>query len=528
MANDPLSVLHDVGFGHNSPSDVVTKPKLAAPSVATMVKVKIENIQAYDKNPRKAANEKYDDIKESIRAIGLQQQISITMKPNADHYIVRSGGNTRLKILKELYFETNDPKFQTIDCSFVPFTNDLELLSLHMLENEQRGRMLFIDIALAIKDFKLMFDATTNKSTSYRVLAEEMKKQGWSIHHGDISSYFYAITISDSLPYAFANGLGRKKVKDIKQIETRMEKWTKETNQDFDKALQYFKHVLFENDAAALDLSIIETALIKRLAEKFSITINIIRNAFIMIKEDGSLLHDYEDNRVNNPVNNHLEQEIILNKKIDQDTLDQAKHEPNNNASSTADNHSSPIASYIAPVVEIPSSPEPIIHNITEAELATRRARRDLLDHFNFILGKVKAFDEAFVVTDDAFILCPKNVDQLLSSSGKTTQFYKEDEKAIWWALFFRLEIMRIRIEFKDAPHKGRDQLLSFSSSEHLNNKLYLPFMVSYNFFYTNIALLSNSLLHNFCPAIQPEIIEIFRNLPALDQKIQSYLSLID
>ncbi len=154
---------------------------LNAPTAPMTIKVRIDDIQPFDNDPRKAPNEKYEIIRESIRMVGMQQQISITKRPNEDHYIVRSGGNTRLKVLKELHAETGEARFGEIECRFVPYTDDIELLSLHLMDNEQYARLLFIDRAKAVKAFKTMTEEETGEAISYSKLASEMKQQGWII-----------------------------------------------------------------------------------------------------------------------------------------------------------------------------------------------------------------------------------------------------------------------------------------------------------------------------------------------------------
>ncbi len=164
---------------------------LNAPTAPMTIKVRIDDIQPFDNDPRRAPNEKYEIIRESIRMVGLQQQISITKRPHEDHYIVRSGGNTRLKVLKELHAETGEERFGAIECRFVPYTDDIELLSLHLMDNEQYARLLFIDSAKAVKHFKTMTEEETGEAISYHQLAIQMKQQGWIIKEQDLPYYIY-------------------------------------------------------------------------------------------------------------------------------------------------------------------------------------------------------------------------------------------------------------------------------------------------------------------------------------------------
>lgn len=166
-----LATLIQPNFGENTKavsieSPEVPKEKFSPPATAMQILVPIDKIKCYEHNPCVSRNEKYDEIKDSIRAVGLEQYFKITHRPGTDHYIIHGGGNTRLTILKELFAETSDPKYSPILCNYEPLSPDKILLCKHMIENDLHGRMLFIDKARAILNFKDM---------------TEVEKKNWSI-----------------------------------------------------------------------------------------------------------------------------------------------------------------------------------------------------------------------------------------------------------------------------------------------------------------------------------------------------------
>lgn len=59
-----------------------------------------DDCRLYERNPRTVRNEKFDEIKESIRKRGLDQMIAVTQRPGEKHHIPAKGGNTRLEILQ--------------------------------------------------------------------------------------------------------------------------------------------------------------------------------------------------------------------------------------------------------------------------------------------------------------------------------------------------------------------------------------------------------------------------------------------
>ena len=84
----------------------------ADPVAPTPMLLTLAQIRPYDRNPRRERNPRYDEIKDSIRAQGgLNNPLTVTRRPGAEHYMVESGGNTRLGILNELHKETGDETF---------------------------------------------------------------------------------------------------------------------------------------------------------------------------------------------------------------------------------------------------------------------------------------------------------------------------------------------------------------------------------------------------------------------------------
>jgi hypothetical protein len=73
------------------------------------IELTVDEIRPYENNPRRSANVKLDDIKESIRTSGLRSPLTVTQRPGESHFIVEAGGNTRLLALRQLWAETRDP-----------------------------------------------------------------------------------------------------------------------------------------------------------------------------------------------------------------------------------------------------------------------------------------------------------------------------------------------------------------------------------------------------------------------------------
>ena len=63
--------------------------------------IPVERIRAYERNPRRAENPAYREIKESIRVDGMLQPLIVTRRQGEEDYVVAAGGNTRLRAIKE-------------------------------------------------------------------------------------------------------------------------------------------------------------------------------------------------------------------------------------------------------------------------------------------------------------------------------------------------------------------------------------------------------------------------------------------
>jgi ParB family protein of integrating conjugative element (PFGI_1 class) len=98
-------------------------PEPTATDAETQVRflwLPVTAIRPYDRNPRRADNPEADRIAASIRAGGLDQPLVVTQRPGDAHYLVRAGGNTRLRILQTLFAQTGDPRFGHVHCLFRP------------------------------------------------------------------------------------------------------------------------------------------------------------------------------------------------------------------------------------------------------------------------------------------------------------------------------------------------------------------------------------------------------------------------
>lgn len=192
--------------------------------------IDILTVQPCRINPRKTYGlnyqELYDSLKSSIRNIGLQTTLTITQFPQSEHYELCNGGNTRLKILNELYHEyqaqgdiAKADSFRYQDVKYAEFTNVLDILVKHMAENEERISMSFIDKARAVFQIKeLCKEENNNQDLSNRQLAEYINQLGWTgVKHQAMTELCFAFEKLDCvIPLALNSGMGRPSIRRLR------------------------------------------------------------------------------------------------------------------------------------------------------------------------------------------------------------------------------------------------------------------------------------------------------------------------
>lgn len=189
------------------------------PAVPTLILVNLDNLVPYQGNPRQSRNPAYDEIKESIRAIGLQNPPNVTRADPSHPYMIRDGGNTRLEILRELWEETQDRRFFEFKCMFHPYSDDMDILIKHCIENEMRGGMLLIERGLAALKIKEAIEQKTGEQLSAFALARELNSKGWTVNNVSLGFALYAAeSLIGVVPMALWGGAGRPYVLKLRKI----------------------------------------------------------------------------------------------------------------------------------------------------------------------------------------------------------------------------------------------------------------------------------------------------------------------
>ena len=187
------------------------------PAQSKYITVTLDKLRPYEHNPRKTLNPNFEMIKESIRRRGLDHKPNITQRPGEPFYIIADGGNTRIQALKELFTETQDQRFWSIECLYKPWKGEsadsveaeLDLLIGHLIENDTRADLTFIEKALGIQQAKEYYEKKLGKSLSARELSSELENDGYIISKTLVHKMEQCITfLYPYIPDVLFNGLG--------------------------------------------------------------------------------------------------------------------------------------------------------------------------------------------------------------------------------------------------------------------------------------------------------------------------------
>lgn len=217
---------HDLATQLKAPAFASKRARAVAvaPVAQTTLVLRLEEIKAYEHNPRRAENPEYARLVASIRSRkGLTTPLTVAKRPGEELYTVAAGGNSRLQALKELYDETGDPVFDRVTCQFEPWVSDCHVLASHLIENDVRGNMTFADKARAIVNWCELYESAhpAEAPLSQRQLAQRLGESGFQVSQTSVSRFLFAAThLMPFLPVAFDSGLGREPIERLIRLRT--------------------------------------------------------------------------------------------------------------------------------------------------------------------------------------------------------------------------------------------------------------------------------------------------------------------
>ncbi|MHA6678630.1 ParB family protein [Enterobacter cloacae] len=173
-------------------------PAVVQPVNEMAMVLTLDQLRPNPDNPRKGRNPRFEEIKASVRARGLDSIPKVTRDPEGDDiYIFSDGGNTRYQILCELWQETGDERFYRIHTIFKPWPGRLKCLVGHLAENEVRGDLSYIEKAFGVHKARVIYEEQLGRSVTLRELSELLGKEGYPIDNSSVSR------MEDTLNYLY-------------------------------------------------------------------------------------------------------------------------------------------------------------------------------------------------------------------------------------------------------------------------------------------------------------------------------------
>ncbi|ABM61426.1 ParB family protein [Halorhodospira halophila] len=248
------------------------------PVTVTQMVLSIDQVVEYEDNPRRLENPRYEEIKQSIAAQrGLNNSLDVTRRPGDEHYITCAGGNTRLRILRELYAETGDEAFARIYCLYHPWQGETTVLTSHLVENELRGELALIDKALALEHLRRHLESEVGERLSRNAFITRLHALGYTISKRQLLRYeFAAQHLLAAIPEAL-NSLGARTLDYLRRIhDAACQVWHhyQRDAEDFDIL---WEQALANTDAAEWDPEEGREELAARMAEALGIDRRAVR-----------------------------------------------------------------------------------------------------------------------------------------------------------------------------------------------------------------------------------------------------------
>jgi len=197
-----------------SPQVAVQTPAIPLPVNEMAMVLTLDQLRPNPDNPRTSRNPRYDEIKSSIRARGMDSVPKVTRNPDyPDVFIFSDGGNTRYQILCELWQETGDEGFYRIHTIFKPWQGRLKSLIGHLAENEVRGDLSYIEKAFGVHKARVIWESQLGRTVTLRELSDLLNQEGYPIDNSSISRMEDTLNyIYPHMPKLLESGMSRGQV----------------------------------------------------------------------------------------------------------------------------------------------------------------------------------------------------------------------------------------------------------------------------------------------------------------------------
>ena len=264
---------------------------------------RLEQMDTYTDNPRQGENSLFDDLYDRIISQnGLMDVLNITRRPGSDKYILSAGGNTSLAALRKAFDDTNGDAYARFQALFIPYENEAKILISHIAENNQRAGLTFIESALSVIEARRYLEEEHNTTYSQRELVNAFKAEGYTLTRTNMGIYEYTVDhLVKHMPKALYAGMGRPKIQEIKNIESKLRDYTVFKGYDADRFTLVFEQMLTENDTDdGFHLDHFENDMVIKLSDGLGLDIGTFEyelDGFLQEGEDSYVFKEPADSR---------------------------------------------------------------------------------------------------------------------------------------------------------------------------------------------------------------------------------------
>lgn len=153
--------------------------------------LKVTDVLPCPEQPRIFVNESEDDIRASLIAQGDRCVLEVTRLGPGQPYMLSAGGNTRLRIMQDLYRETGSEKWLYKYFIFRRYTGDENLLAQHLAENLARSDMKFYEAATGVARLVKKMEERLGEPISERRLEQLLPEKGISAKRALIGRWLF-------------------------------------------------------------------------------------------------------------------------------------------------------------------------------------------------------------------------------------------------------------------------------------------------------------------------------------------------
>lgn len=496
-----------------SPPPFTSTTKLPTVEGTVIKKIDVREIDEYAFNPRRIKNNNFEEIKQSIKDIGLQQMFTVSINPKTNRYTITKGGNTRLKVFKELWNDTGNEDYLYIPCVVEEWdeeTNKTKVVISHLIENEARGELFLVDKAKALLDLELEFRAKIDGKKSPQTLRtfdhkktklflEYLKDNGYSVGETSLLIFrFTATKLAGNLDYYLEQGLGSPNIIKIRSVYNNAKKIcvkNKKSEEDFEAK---FKVALKKYNRK------------KEESFNFDTLLNIIASELYVLT--AASIHSFT-------------QQLTNPKKPNVNIIDAGDNDGQENTDIIAEDQDGTLAKTSIPNIDIITGittdeiPVPTINNNDEEIDALRDVAFNFANRLCNKIGLPKChkidFATGFMIVDFPF-------DYELEDNSEYSDF---DRWVLWYLLIAYSQLNNIETQdFSSQLEEFKESL--FQNKQELHIELF-------NYYQANTIEAKNDLINKFIQASEfvapfPDFVLFVKNRlePGLWQELSNLESI--